>query len=403
MDSLWYTRHAASCPNYGQFRMRVLTEPNSQPKIFKSLGKGVYSAVLHLAPADRSGHEVCPFRSAGCTQACLNLSGQALIAVQHEAKERGISVEDAARDFSQETVIQRARVGRTERFFEAEQGRRKGRNPTTRELAPCEASRPQQGEAWSFWQDLVRDIESVRTTALAKGMQPAVRLNGTSDLPWEAYPVCIDGTTYPNVMAAFPDVAFYDYSKGDTRVERALTSSSWPKNYDLTYSLSERPSDWPKAEHILDEGGKVAVVFRGHLPSEGGCPTTEDTIGCWRGYPVVDATKHDARFLDPPGTISGLVALGMGKNDISGFVHHPDADALPEEVDPDEELEGAARTRVSSWLRPRSRDDRRAGRMARTDNRSSSGYTVPSLYGGGAEGPRRTLQRRWDERYAGRR
>ena len=48
-------------------------------------------------------------------------------------------------------------------------------------------------------------------------MQPAVRLNGTSDLPWEAYPVCIDGTTYPNVMAAFPDVAFYDYSKGDTR------------------------------------------------------------------------------------------------------------------------------------------------------------------------------------------
>ena len=105
----------------------------------------MYSAVLHLAPADRSGHEVCPFRSAGCTQACLNLSGHTLIAVQHEAKERGISVEDAARDFSQETVIQRARVGRTERFFEAEQGRRKGRNPTTRELAPFEASRPQQG------------------------------------------------------------------------------------------------------------------------------------------------------------------------------------------------------------------------------------------------------------------
>lgn len=40
----------------------------------------------------------------------------------------------------------------------------------------------------------------------------------------------------------------------------------------------------------------------------------------YKGKKVLDATKHDLRFLDKKNTIAGLVALGRGRKDTSGFV-----------------------------------------------------------------------------------
>ena len=70
---------------------------------------------------------------------------------------------------------------------------------------------------------------------------------------------------------------------------------------------------------ILNEGGNVAVVFRGKLPES------------YLGFPVVNGDDTDLRFLDPKGVIVGLVEKyayqfdkGTGKNklvtDNSGFV-----------------------------------------------------------------------------------
>ena len=43
----------------------------ANPKIQKGVKLGYLSFILHLAPADLSGHEVCPKRTKGCTDACL--------------------------------------------------------------------------------------------------------------------------------------------------------------------------------------------------------------------------------------------------------------------------------------------------------------------------------------------
>jgi len=48
----------------------------ANPKIQKGTKYGYLSFILHLAPADLSGREVCPKRTAGCTQACLNTAGR---------------------------------------------------------------------------------------------------------------------------------------------------------------------------------------------------------------------------------------------------------------------------------------------------------------------------------------
>jgi hypothetical protein len=47
----------------------------------------------------------------------------------------------------------------------------------------------------------------------AKPYQVLVRLNGTSDIRWELIPVTIDGIEYRNLMEAFPELQFYDYTK----------------------------------------------------------------------------------------------------------------------------------------------------------------------------------------------
>jgi hypothetical protein len=54
--------------------MRLLSTGN--PKTLKGMDAGFNTYILHLAPADVSGFEVCPKRTAGCTAACLNLAGR---------------------------------------------------------------------------------------------------------------------------------------------------------------------------------------------------------------------------------------------------------------------------------------------------------------------------------------
>ena len=104
---------------------------------------------------------------------------------------------------------------------------------------------------------------------------------------------------YPNIMTAFPDVQFYDYTKISNR--RRL-----PANYDLTFSLAD--GNCADAIVALASGLNVAAVFRKVLPAS------------HLGRPVVDGDKSDLRFLDERGVIVGLTAKGKAKKDTSGFV-----------------------------------------------------------------------------------
>ena len=114
----------------------------SNTKVIKGEGRGYKTFILHLAPADLSGHEVCPKRTAGCTAACLNTSGHG-----------GMFKPGATTN-----PVQEARKRRTRLFFE---------------------NRAQ------FMADLKADIQRAIRYSQKRDLTPVFRLNGTSDLSWE--------------------------------------------------------------------------------------------------------------------------------------------------------------------------------------------------------------------------
>lgn len=176
--------------------MAILTSGNT--KILKGQKNGYKTWILHLAPADLSGHEVCPKRSKGCTKGCLNMAG------------RGVM-----------SYIQNARVRKTKRFFD---------------------------DRDNFMKELV--AETFRYIKYAKkiGLIPCFRLNGTSDIPWEKIRY-----QNQNMFELFPDVQFYDYTK---ILGRKVVDFH---NYHLTFSLAE--DNMPTAMKALEQGMNVAAVF----------------------------------------------------------------------------------------------------------------------------------------------
>jgi hypothetical protein len=179
----------------------------ANPKIQKGTKLGYLSFILHLAPADLSGRETCPKRTAGCTAACLNTAGRGGMFRRGETT----------------NVIQKARIRKTEYFFNDRAG---------------------------FMLDLAYDIQKAIKFAERKGLTPVFRLNGTSDISWEKYSV---GTNGKNIFELFPTTQFYDYTKVLGRKVAHIP------NYHLTFSRAES-NDADVAEALL-QGMSVAAVY----------------------------------------------------------------------------------------------------------------------------------------------
>lgn len=249
---------------------KLLTPGN--PKTAKGEKVGYWTFILHLAPADLSGFEVCPMRTKGCTLACLNTAGRGgmlkgVSRLSYEAVQAG-----------QQNAIQKARIRKTRYYFQDRAG---------------------------FMADLVRDIGRAINKATAAGFIPVFRLNGTSDIPWERVPVIVNGSEYGNVMQAFPAVQFYDYTKRANR-------KNIPANYHLTFSLAD--GNESQAMQALVAGMNVAAVFRDkaavrHYEASG-----------FMGHPVANGDGTDLRFLDPARHVIALYAKGNARTDRSGFV-----------------------------------------------------------------------------------
>jgi hypothetical protein len=237
------------------------------PKIAKAAKFGWLTAVLHLSPGSLSGFNVCPKATAGCLAACLNTAGRGGIVAGNGGTLQAHEIAAGTRT----NAIQAARIRRTKAYF---------------------ADRP------AFMAALVADVTKLVKLAAKLGLRPSIRLNGTSDIPWERVPV--NGA--PNIMALFPAVQFYDYTKRPNR--RDL-----PANYRLTFSLAEDNDE--DARNALFAGMNVAAVFRT-------VPTSYAVNGA--AAVVIDGDEHDLRFLDPAGVIVGLKAKGNAKRDASGFV-----------------------------------------------------------------------------------
>jgi hypothetical protein len=135
-----------------------------------------------------------------------------------------------------------------------------------------------------------------------------------------------DGIGYVSILARFPDVTFYDYTKN---VARANLSGlgAMPANYGLTFSRAEHNE--ARALAVLGNGGNVAVVFNARTAH---AKRAADPLPAfWHGFRVIDGDHDDLRFLDPTGArgyVVGLRAKGpRAKHDTSGFVVDVRSDA----------------------------------------------------------------------------
>ena len=152
----------------------------------------------------------------------------------------------------------------------------------------------------SFMQQLMDDVRRFVAYCDKRGIKPCVRLNGTSDIRWETIKV----DRYANIMEAFPQVQWYDYTKIANR-------RNVPSNYHLTFSYSNANPVYAKmTDTAIKNGMNVAVVFRTkqRIPTE------------FLGLPTIDGDKDDLRFLDPKQSVVALYAKGKAKHDKTGFV-----------------------------------------------------------------------------------
>jgi hypothetical protein len=227
-----------------------LISVGNNAKTVKGDGSEYLTAILYLAPADNlAGINVCAMAElAGCKTACLYTAGRGKMS----------------------NVVQ-GRMRKTMLW-------RDNRN--------------------LFLAQLRNDLIKFEKYCAKRGIQPVVRLNGTSDILWE---------NHIDFAGEFPDIQFYDYTKIVKRVYKKL-----PSNYHLTLSYSEANPDYAASvmQAHKNTGANVAVVFRHkeNMPSQ------------FMQSMVIDGDKDDLRFLDKPRHVVALYAKGDAKKDTTGFV-----------------------------------------------------------------------------------
>jgi hypothetical protein len=218
-----------------------LLSVESDAKTVKGSKYGYLTGILYLAPSTEADgvHNLCPMASVECRQACLYGAGMAGVFPS----------------------IKAARIEKTKQYL----------------VSPR-----------VFVEKLAVDIIRLQDEAKSRGLLPAVRLNGTSDLPKLAR----------ELAARFPQVQFYDY----TKIPRAWQRTS--SNYHLTFSFSG--TNLEDCKRALKRGINVAVVFSGPLPAE------------WHGYQVINGDLSDLRFTDPVGVVVGLKSKGEARRMAAG-------------------------------------------------------------------------------------
>lgn len=230
-------------------RLKLLSV-STDAKTVKGEKFGILTAILYLAPSIEAqpfvGRKInlCPHASKGCSNNCIFFCGRGKF-----------------------PNVVKARIRKTVEFL------------TNRK---------------AFINTLYEDLRKFEQYCVKRDLIGAVRLNGTSDLPWH------------NLIRFewFERLRFYDYTKDAQRVVEYLRGNL-PSNYHLTFSKSE--SNDLNARKLAKLGANIAVVFES-LPDS------------FFGKRVINGDESDTRFLDPKGVIVGLTAKGPAKKDTSGFV-----------------------------------------------------------------------------------
>jgi hypothetical protein len=263
-------------------------------KTAKSENWGYWTPALYLLSGTvaESGKDLCPFASDGCRLNCLLVSGH--------------------REMKAHTALEV-----TERLHSQRRGLGA---PTVLSLLRTYAYRFAKEE---FIAALKEQIYREGERAVKMGLRYGVRLNATSDIPWEN----------EGVIQEFPEVPFYDYTKIPHRAMKFAQSQApeffsdlpydefiaanppvpWPNNYHLSFSYSEVNMAWCLI--LLKMGVNVVIPFTTAFKGrEGRAPWEFDPDGpehaavlkAWKGllpetcfgHPVIDGDAYDIRFID---------------------------------------------------------------------------------------------------------
>lgn len=226
---------------------KMILSMSADAKTIKGEKLGYLTGILYLAPADLSGVNLCPnAKNAGCIDACLYSAGRGAF-----------------------NNVQQARMNKTELF---------------------------NNNLPAFMEKLIWSIKKVERKAEKEGLKPCIRLNGTSDINWQAI-TTKNGLT---IFEEFPHIQFYDYTK--------IPKESKFSNYHITFSYSSVNSYKKTVMKALQKGMNIAVVFKDEFPKT------------FLNKKVINGDNSDLRFLDECGKIIGLKAKGKAKKDESGFV-----------------------------------------------------------------------------------
>lgn len=235
---------------------------NSDAKTSKGQKLGYFTGIMYLSPHKMANGQtnVCGHATKGCIKVCLNEAGRGAF-----------------------SNVQDARVKKTLEYLE---------NPK------------------EFMVKIYKEIIKLQKKY---GQNLVIRLNGTSDLPFENIKVVLEDRYYSNIFEAFPNVQFYDYTKNP---RRALTNNIG--NYYLTFSRAETKLNIEYSRNVLNEGKNVAMVFSKELHEK--IVKMGKIVYNNREVNVIDGDETDLRFLDMPNSIIALKAKGKASKDTSGFV-----------------------------------------------------------------------------------
>lgn len=235
---------------------------NTDAKTSKGQKLGYFTGIMYLSPYKMANGKVnvCGDATKGCIESCLNEAGRGAF-----------------------SNVQDARVKKTLEFLE---------NPK------------------EFMVKIYKEIVKLQKKY---GNSLVIRLNGTSDLPFENIKVVLEDRYYSNIFEAFPNVQFYDYTKNP---RRALTNTIG--NYYLTFSRAETKLNIEYSRNVLNEGKNVAMVFSKELHEK--IVKMGKIVYNNREVNVIDGDETDLRFLDMPNSIVALKAKGKASKDTSGFV-----------------------------------------------------------------------------------
>jgi len=239
----------------------------SSKKTEKGEKKGYITKVMYLYPHMRTGYNVCPFATPSCSKDCLVSQGNLTY-----------------------PTTKRALIARTYLWH----------------------FHPKY-----FLEKLMMEIFKFHIESQWSGKIPVIRLNGTSDIRWHKY---ID-------MAAIhrdTGIRFYDYTKfphNDKLPPREV--------YSLTFSISEDPLSWERADKWLQHGYSAAVVVAADGKNNLKSARAAQQKVVDRGYldimgrrlRTIHGDEDDLRMLDRKGGLVVLYAKGKALSEQSPFVH----------------------------------------------------------------------------------